>query len=252
MNPFATHCDDFCISSHLNTELELPTGRDTVLHYFDRVRKSFPQMSNFAGRDPQEFVLEEDKDTGSYRWMTLEPRRLASGYLNPPDLESFHAQSELMLDLADPLLSVNPLDCEAIDVMFGFDFNCRGNHDEIVAQALTESLGEESWFAGLRDVPQAKVVDYQPTITIALDEDLRLQARLAVMTRTSSYQVRTEQYSEEPLSVYFTIRQYWGRGVGEGSFVDSYRHQFEIGQDMVNTYVLPNIVVPLSEVIGTR
>ncbi len=28
------------------------------------------------------------------------------------------------------------LDCEALDVMYGFDFTYEGNHDEVVAEAL--------------------------------------------------------------------------------------------------------------------
>ena len=34
------------------------------------------------------------------------------------------------------MLSVSPLDCEALDYMMGFDFSYRGNHDELVAEAL--------------------------------------------------------------------------------------------------------------------
>ncbi len=44
----------------------------------------------------------------------------------------------MMLDLAGPLLSLSSLDCESLDVTFGFDFNYRGNHDEVVSEAFAK------------------------------------------------------------------------------------------------------------------
>lgn len=247
MNPYASHCDDFHLSCYLNTELELPKTRDTVLHFFEQVSKAFPRMTNFYGRDANEYVLEEDKDSGTHRWMTLEARRVASGYVNPDSLDACHGQNELMLDLAPHLLSVTPLDCEAVDVMFGFDFTYKGNHDEVVSEAFTR----DGRFEGLLAVQGAKVVNFEPNITISLDEECRLQCRLNIVTRTNSYQVRTAQYPEEAISVYFTVRQYWGIGT-QISFVESYRRQYEIGHELVAGHVVPNVVVPLAEVISAR
>ena len=42
----------------------------------------------------------------------------------------------MVLDLAPPLLTISLLDCEALDVMYGFDFTYEGNHDEVVTEAL--------------------------------------------------------------------------------------------------------------------
>lgn len=245
MNPYAALCDDFYLYCYLNTEMDLPTSRDTLLHYFGQISKAFPRMTNFFARDAHEYVLEEDKELGTYRWMALEVRRLASGYLNPPQLTDCHLQHEMMLDLCQPLLSVSPLDCEAIDVMFGFDFTFKGNHDEVVAEAFARN----SRFESLITLPNARLVNYEPNLTIALDDQCKLQCRLSIATRTNSYQVRTNQYAEEAISVYFTVRQYWGLGTSM-SFVDSYRRQFEVGDELVNSLVVPNIVVPLSEAIS--
>ena len=93
MNPLAALCDDFYLSCYLNTELELPRSRDTVLHFFEQIAKAYPTMTNFYIREANEHVLEEDKEQGHYRWMTLEAQRVASGYLNPPSLESCHANT---------------------------------------------------------------------------------------------------------------------------------------------------------------
>jgi hypothetical protein len=247
MNPLAALCDDFYLSCYLNTELELPKSRDTVLHFLEQFAKAYPTMTNFYVREQNEHVLEEDKEQGHYRWVTLEAQRVASGYFNPPNLEDCHAQHELMLDLAQPILSVSSLDCEAIDVMFGFDFAFKGNHDEVVS----EVFARDGRFESMLGIRGSKVVEFEPSMTIALDDQCRSQARLSVVTRTNSYQVRTGQYGEESISVYFTVRRYWGMG-SDGTFVDSYRRQYEQGLELVHEHVIPNIVVPLTEVISTR
>ena len=82
------------------------------------------------------------------------------------------------------------------------------------------------------------------SITLALEESCRLQCRLSVETRTNAYQIRTGDYPEDQISVYFTVRQYWGTGP-ERSFVDSFRRQCEIGEEMVQERIIPRIVQPL-------
>ena len=47
MNPYSSLCDDFGVYVYLNTKMDLPSGRETVLHYFDGLRKTFPQMIDF-------------------------------------------------------------------------------------------------------------------------------------------------------------------------------------------------------------
>ena len=74
----------------------------------------------------------------------------------------------MVLELAPHLLTISLLDCEALDVMFGFDFTYEGNHDEVVAEALGVGHGLE----GLLEVPGARVINYEPSLTLALDEAL--------------------------------------------------------------------------------
>ncbi len=52
--------------------------------------------------------------------------------------------------------------------MYGFDFNYDGNHDEVVAEALGVGSGLE----GLFEVPRARVVNYEPSVTFALNESM--------------------------------------------------------------------------------
>src|SRR3989304_3182928 len=98
MTSFASMADDFYVNVNLNTEMELPRSRDTILHYFDRINKSYPEMSNFYVRENGDFVLEEDKERGNYRWMSLENRRMCSGCVNPDRLDDAFAQHELGLE----------------------------------------------------------------------------------------------------------------------------------------------------------
>ena len=70
-------------------------------------------------------------------------------------------------------------------------------------------------------------------------------------TRTNAYQVRTGDFPDDQISVYFTVRQYWGAGP-EGSFVDSFRRQRLIGEEAVKSIVIPKIVGPLARAIASR
>jgi hypothetical protein len=247
MNQYINDADDFYVNMNLNTEMELPNGRDTVLHYFEQMKKAFPDLCNFYTKENGDLVLEGDKDRGPYRWLAIEPKRLCSGSVNPESLESAYRQHEMVLDLAPHLLSISLLDCEALDVMYGFDFTFEGNHDEVVAEAL----GVGSALEGLLEVSGARIVNFEPTITLTLDEACRLQCRLAIETRTNAYQIRTGEFPEDQISVYFTVRQYWGAG-SERSFVDSFRHQRTIGEELLQAQVVPRIVRPLAHAIASR
>ncbi|HEY1066256.1 MAG TPA: hypothetical protein VGE52_09110, partial [Pirellulales bacterium] len=203
MNPYASLCDDFYVNMNLSTEMDLPQGRESVLHYMERVQKQYPTMRNFYCREKGDFVLEEDKDSGNYRWTTVETRRVCSGYVNPDDVETALAQHRAVLDLAPAYLSVSPLDCEALDVLYGFDFTYRGNHNQIVAEALGVPPAFERFMA----MPKSGLVSYEPSLMIALDEQCRIQCRISIETRTTAAHVRSGDFPEEQISVYFTARQ---------------------------------------------
>jgi hypothetical protein len=247
MNKYDAECDDFYVNVNLNTEMELPNARDTVLHFFEQMRKRFPDLRNFHSRENGELVLEGDKEAESYRCLAIEPRRLSSGHVNPDTLDDAYAQHELVLDLAPHLLTISVLDCEALDVMFGFDFDYGGNHDEVVAEAL----GVVPAFEGLAEGSRSRVLNFEPSITLALDEACRLQARLSVETRTNAFQVRTGEFEDDQISVYFTVRQYWGNGP-DRSFVESFRNQRAIGEQIVREHVVPRVVRPLARAISSR
>lgn len=248
MNPYSSLiCDDFSVYVYTNTKMELSTRRETVLHFFDSLRKMFPRMTEFETRENGEYVLEEDRDEGSYRWAALEARRFSSGIVNPESLEEADQFHERILEVAPFHLDTSPLDCEALDLVYAFDLMCAGNHDEVVAEAL----GLHPALENLVQAAGKRVLNYQPSLMLSLDDSCRLQCRLNIETRTNPYQVRTGQYTEVPISVYFTVRQYWERLPFE-SFAESYKNQRKVCQEIIDSQVIPAIVQPLSQTINAR
>ena len=247
MTPYASLADDFYVNMNLATEIELPAQRETILQYFERVQKRFPSMRKFYCRDKRDFVLEEDKDQGRYRWAAVEAKRLCSGQVNPSSVDDALDQHRLVLDLAPAFLSVSPLECEALDVLFGFDFAYRGNHNSLLAEALGVGPAMER----LGDAPGARVINYEPSLTIAIDEDCRIQVRISTETRTNAFQVRTGDFTEEQLSVYVTARQY-GSLDPDTSYVEAMDRLAQLAREVVDTCVVEQILRPLARTISLK
>ncbi len=245
MNRFSNLAADFYCNMHLNTEMPLPNSREAVLEFFGRVQKSYPLMKNFYTRDNGDFVMEEDKDQPFHRWLSLEPRRICSGFVNPPDPDQAEEQHRLILELVPYMLTVSPLDCEALDYMMGFDFPYRGNHDMLVAQAL----GCSPAFERLPGLNGATVLNFEPSMTLSLEESCRLQARLMVETRTNAYHVRRDEYPEDHISVFFTVRQY-GSMEHDASFPDRLVQLREKCEELLDSFVIEEVLVPLGQAIA--
>ena len=246
-NPFSAFCDDFYVNMRLGSQLNLPHQRETLLHFFERIQKEFPGMSRFRKNENGEFNLEEDRNSHAYRWAGIEPKRLTSGHVNPSSIEESLKIHKLVLQLAPFHLGVSPIEVDYLDVLFGFDLAYGGNHDEVIC----ESLYGESPLACLTEEPGAKAVDFQPTVTVALSEDCRLQARIDVITRTNSYQVRTGDYSDDVISVYLILRRYWGDRPKE-PLQEMVASMAARADDLCCKYVVPRIVRSLSEAISSR
>lgn len=246
-NPYSAFCEDFYVNMRLGSQLNLPHQRETVLHFFERLQKQYPSMTRFRRGDNGDVNLEEDRSTGGYRWVTLETRRLSAGHVNPAKVTDALTLHNFVLELAPYNLGISPLEIDYLDVLFGFDLSFTGNHDEIVAESL---LGD-SPLSCLSEESGAKAVDFQPTLTVALSEDCRLQARIDVVTRTNSYQVRTGDYSDDVISVYLILRRYWGdrpRDPMEKIFTGL----MERAETLCDSYVLPRVIRPLSAAIASR
>jgi hypothetical protein len=246
-NPFAAFCDDFYVDRRLGSQLNLPHQRETLLHFFERIQKEFPGMSRFRKNDSGEFNLEEDRSSHSYRWAGIEAKRLSSGHVNPESIEESLKLHKLILQLAPYHLGVSPIEVDYLDVLLGFDLSFSGNHDEVIA----DSLYQESPLACLTEEVGAKAVDFQPSVTVALSEDCRLQARIDIVTRTNSYQVRTGDYSDDVISVYLILRRYWGDRPKEPMEL-LLTQMAERGERLCNQYILPRVLKPISSAIASR
>ena len=74
MSKYGSMCDEFYIHANLNTEMELPTARETLLHFFEQIKRRYPSLQNFYSREESEYVLEEDKQKGNHRWISAEKK----------------------------------------------------------------------------------------------------------------------------------------------------------------------------------
>ncbi|HMB94841.1 MAG TPA: hypothetical protein VKK61_02250 [Tepidisphaeraceae bacterium] len=246
-NPYTSFCEDFYINMRLGSQMALPHQRETVLHFFEQVQKAFPNMTRFRKTENGELNLEEDRSKQSYRWLSLESRRLSSGHVNPEDLDEAMHLHKLLLDLAPHQLGISPVEIDYLDVLFGFDLEFSGNHDEVIS----ESLYLDSPLTCLTDEPGARAVDFQPTVTVALSDDCRLQARIDVVTRTNSYQVRTGDYSDDVISVYLILRRYWGDRP-KVSMDKLIAEMADRADQLCMAHIVPKVLKPISAAIASR
>ena len=88
-------------------------------------------------------------------------------------------------------------------------------------------------------------MDFQPTVTVALSDDCRLQARIDVVTRTNSYQVRTGDYSDDVISVYLILRRYWGDRPKQ-PMTQLLTRWPSARTSLCTSYIVPRVLKPIS------
>ena len=146
------------------------------------------------------------------------------------------------------MLGVNHLDIGSLDVSFTMDFDFQGNHDEVVADALFGSAA----FGALLDLPGARPIGFAPNVVVALSEDCRTQARIAVEPRTSVYEIRKNKFKpDETISLYFTIRQFPDPN-GRFDVVKSFQNQCQIAEELMVDKIIPGFAKPLTDAIAQR
>jgi hypothetical protein len=223
--------------------MALPTERETLLHYFEQIRKRYPTMRNFYSRD-KELVLEEDKESGFYRWTSIEPKRVSSGWANPPSLSEAMEQHRLVLDTVPFALSVSPIDCETLNLTYGFDFAYQGNHQELLREALGYAPGLESSLQR----PGSRLISADYSMTAAVDDDCRTQFRVHVEPRTTAYQIRAGEFGDEPLSVYLTVRRFGSLEPGD-TYVALLDRLNIVAEELLNDFMVDQLLAPIQQAI---
>ena len=101
--------------------------------------------------------------------------------------------------------------------------------------------------AGDKEAVDALFARHRPRLRRMVDMrlDRRLQARIDVITRTNSYQVRTGDYSDDVISVYLVVRRFWGDRpkVSMHKLADE---MAERADDLCTRHVVPKILKPIS------
>lgn len=247
-NSFGSFCDDLYIDMSICTQLDLPSGRDTILTFFERLQKHFPEMNSFARRDTGEYILEQEEAGQRLRWVGLETDRIVAGQANPDTTDKADELHYQVLELMPYMLGVSPLDIDSMDITYTMDFDYTGNHDEVIAEALLSS----SSFTSLMDIPGARSVNCCPSVIVALSDDYRLQTRIGVESRSTNFDVRSEKFkTEDPISLYFTVRRYPLPGP-DFNTVAAYREQCRIAENLMFDKIIPNFVQPLNNAIAQR
>ena len=245
---FGAFCDEFYVNARLFLKLELEPSRETVLHYFEQLRRAYPRLTRLRRREDGGLIFDEDsRETHSRRYVRLDATALKFGMARPEDLQSVAEFGELLLSGAPVHLSLSDLDYDYMEVVYAFDLEYQGNHDELVAETL---FGDHPWLSALAGAGE-QIIDCQPFFGVALSDDCERQIYLEVKGRTSTFEVRTGEYDTTPLSIYLTVRRYWG-GAQPEDLIATYRELLTIGERYAAERVVPHIVQPLAAAIASR
>jgi hypothetical protein len=232
----------------INTELELPEQRDTILAFFERIGRQYPEMNCLSRRNKNEYYLESSQSTGRYRWVCIDSDRLASGTVNLEDYEQAYAQHRLILELAPYMLSLSHLDISSLDVTVTMDFDCPDNHDEVISEALLAG----SSFSCLWDMPGARPIGVSPVIIVGLSGDCCTQARIGIESKTSIFDPRKgKEQQDQAISLSLTIRQY-PQAALKFDAVGSFEDQCRLLEAMLDEKIAPHFVRPIINTIAHR
>jgi hypothetical protein len=237
---FGALCTDFYINQKLALKMDLPQERETILHFFDRVRKAVPAMNRFR-RYEGEMALETPRREAEYQWLALRRNSVRCGHVNPPSMDEAYNFHRLMLRLTPHFLTVSPLDVDYVELMYGFDLECKDNHDSVVFEALIEGTPLAETFK----IPGAKMLDVQPVFGVTLSESGDTQAYFEVRTRRKSRRGSSRPYNEEPISLFLTVRKY-----GPVDSVDDLPKVFDLlaqhCETLATEHFVPRLLTPIA------
>ena len=203
---FGALCTDFYVNQKLALKMDLPSDRETILHLFDRIKKAVPGMTRFH-RYNSELTLESSRREAEYHWMGLRRTSIRTGHVNPASMEAAYKFHKLILNTAPYHLTISALDVDYLELLLGFDLECKGDQDEVVFEALYANSPLARLLKPAED-SEAHVVDVQPLFGISLGAKADVQAYFEVKTRTRGRRGQVNQYANEPMSLFLTVRKY--------------------------------------------
>lgn len=233
-------CTDFYVNHKVTLKMDLPGDRETILHLFDQVRRAVPSMERFR-RYHNELALESSKREAAYRWLGLRRRSIRTGHVNPDTMEQTYDYHRMVLKVAPFHLTVSPLDIDYLELLFGFDLECKSDHDAVVHEALFA----DSPLGDLFQVPHAKTLDVQPVFGLSLSKSGDMQCYFEVKTRTKNRRGSSARYRNEPISIFLSLRRY-----GPVDRIEDLPKLFNqmAGQaeKLASDKLVPNLVTPIS------
>jgi hypothetical protein len=251
-NSLGAHCDELYVSGRLHLKLDLSLERETALHFFERIRREYPNMGRFRCRDGRTLILEEygaeDRESDGSRWVRLDPRSLRFGFFEPANEEECRRFGRFFFNQAPAHLTLSDLDIDHLDVVYSFDLEYRGNHDRLVAETLFADHPLASLLLG---DDCAHTIDCQPYMGIALTPECDVQAYVEVKGRTSTFELRTSEYEAQLLTVQLTVRRYWGFGASP-ELGRAYEELLSTATDLAARRAVPLVVNPLAQAIASR
>jgi len=241
-------CTDFYINQKLTLKMDLPTERDTLLHFFDQVRKTHPDMTRFRRYDG-ELSLESSKREAEYNWLSLRQGSLRTGHVNPDAMEDAYRFHQQILEVTPYYLTISPLDVDYLEMMFGFDLECKGNHDEVVHEALFADSPVGELLKPTAATPDTRILDTQPVFGMNLSDDGQLQAYFEVKTRRRSRRGSGRRYAQEPISLFVTLRRYGSIDKLE-DLQDISRMLGQHCEALATDRLIPNLLHPIAQHIS--
>jgi hypothetical protein len=245
MAGFEDICRDFCVNQKLALKMDLPAAREPVLDLFGRLRKDLPRLSDLHRYPDGEVALESTEDERDFLWVAMRQLSLKSGWVNPGTLEDAYLMHRTVLEVAPYFLSISPLDVDHLELVYAFDFDCDGNRDEVVLDALLggSPLGE---FA---DPATDMVLDAQPFVALALADAPDMHVYVEVKTRLPRGETAVTREGTDPLSVMLTVRR-TGPVRALGDLPTHLAALSGHGERLVEQRLIPRVLMPLRDRIA--
>lgn len=242
MADFDFPCRDFCINQKLSLKMDLPGAREPVLDLFGRLRKDFPQLRNLERYSDGEVALESDDQEREFAWVAMRQTSLKSGFVNPQSLEHAYRLHRTVLEIAPFFLSISPLDVDHLELVWVFDFECEGNRDEVVLDALMGGSSLAEFVDSANDI----ALDCQPFVALVLSDSPDLQVFLEVKTRMGRTEPSLPRDGQDPLSVLLTVRR-TGTLASLGDLPTHLAALSGHGERLVEQRLVPRVLMPLRD-----